>query len=207
MTKVNSTASHPEAEGGPGLSREGLPDGNGIWSSGGGRTNGDRALPDRHSDHGAVGSFEATLSGKITTVNSALARMLGHASRQDLVGSCISELLAEPATFDRVLGHGRQGQGLRGVEVPLRTKQGEEVVVLLLCTRLLKSNGTSGHRVVGTLVDVTERTRREFDVADSAIREQQNGVASHRIFDRHAPKYLAAAVRRGTLLWGNPSST
>jgi diguanylate cyclase (GGDEF)-like protein/PAS domain S-box-containing protein len=168
-----------------------------VWREG--RPNGDRARRKQHFRHVAAGAFEATLSGEITDANSTLAKLLGFASRQDLVGTSLAELLADPATLDRVLGHAREGQELTGEEVPLRTTRGEELVVLL-CTKLMGPAGETGRRVVGTLMDITERKRRESDLERLAFEDPLTGVANRRALDEHAGKYLALAERRGTLV-------
>lgn len=192
---------HARADAGRGLSREGRTSGDEASIPRDGRTNGDRARPNQHLDHVPAGAFEATLSGEITAADSALLELLGFASRQDLVGSSLADVLVDPTMLDRVLGHGREGQDLRGVEVPLRTKQGEEVVVLLLCTRLTESVGGPGRRVVGTLMDITERKRRESDRERPAFEDPATGVANRGTVDEHAAKYLDFTVQRGTLLW------
>lgn len=190
MSKLMSEIGPPtdvSADAGRGPSRQRRTNGDGAWWRG------------QHFRHVAAGAFEATLSGDITDANSALAKLLGFASRQDMVGSSLAELLADPAMLDRALGHAREGQALTGEEIPLRTKLGEEVVVLL-CTKLMGSAGEPGRRVVGTLMDITERKRRESDLERLAFEDPLTGVASRRALDEHATKYLAFAERRGTLL-------
>lgn len=145
----------------------------------------------------AAGAFEATLRGGITDANGTLADLLGFASPQELVGRSLAEMIADPATLDRVLGHAREGQELTGEEVPLRTKRGDEVVVLL-CTKLVGSGGEGGRRMVGALVDITERKRRESDLERLAFEDPLTGAANRRALDEHAEKYLALAGRRGT---------
>lgn len=179
--------SHARADAGHGLSREG-------------RTNGDGAWPNQHLDHVAAGAFEATLAGEITGANSALAKLLGFASSQDLVGSSLTERIADPAMLDRVLGHGREGEDPRGVEVTLRTKRGDEVVVLV-CTKLMGSTGGPGRRVVGTVIDITERKHRDSNLERLTFEDPLTGVPTRRDLDEHGPKHLAFTVRRGTLLW------
>lgn len=186
MLLREAPGSHTKADAGRGLSR-------------GRRTHGDGAWRDQHFRHVAAGAFEATLSGEITDTNSALAKLLGYASPRALLGSSLADLLGDPATLDRVLGHARESQELTGEEVALRTKQDDQVVVLL-CTKPMGSAGEPGRRVVGTLMDITERKRRESDLERLAFKDPLTGVANRRALDEHAAKYLALADRRGTLL-------
>ncbi|MFW6192516.1 MAG: diguanylate cyclase [Gemmatimonadota bacterium] len=171
--------------------------GRGPWADG--RRNGDGAPGRQDLRHVAAGAFEATLTGRITDANSALAKLLGHACRQALLGSSLLHLLADRATLDRVLGHAREGQELIGEEVPLRTEQGDEVVVLL-CTKLTGSAGGDDRRLVGTLMDITERKRREADFERLAFEDPLTGLANCRALDKHATKYLALAERRAALV-------
>lgn len=161
-----------------------------------GRRNGDGGPGGHHLRHVAAGAFEATLGGQITDANDALAELLGYGTLQDLLGSSLVDLLADRATVDRVLAHAREGQELTGEEVPLRTEQGDEVVVLL-STKLTTSSGGDGRRVVGTLMDITERRRREADLERLAFEDPLTGAANRRALEEHATKYLALAERRG----------
>ena len=173
-----------------------------------GKANGrpDLSLEGRQNGHGgadepfgriAAGAFEATLQGGITDANGTLAELLGHGSPRELIGHSLAELIADPATLDRVLGHARDGRELAGEEVPLRTKQGNEVVVLL-CTKLVGSEGEDDCRVVGALIDITERKRLESDLERLAFQDPLTGVANRRALVDHATRYLSLAERRGT---------
>lgn len=42
---------------------------------------------------------------------------------------------------------------------------------MLLCTKLMDSAGDQGPRVVGTLIDITERKRRESDLQRLAFED------------------------------------
>jgi diguanylate cyclase (GGDEF)-like protein/PAS domain S-box-containing protein len=186
MLRRKAPVSRGTSNGRPGLSPEDRQNGNGEGADGPfGRV--------------AAGAFEATLRGGITDANGTLAELLGYPSPQDLVGSSLAELIADPAVLDRVLGHAREGKELAGEEVPLRTKRGDEVVVLL-CTKLVGSGGEGGRRVAGALIDITERKHRESDLERLAFEDPLTGVANRRALDDHAAKYLALAERRGTLV-------
>lgn len=173
---------------------------NGMPAAGpNGRRNGSGEEADGPFGRVPAGAFEATLQGGITDANGALARLLGHSSPGDLVGTSLAELIGDPTTLDRVLGHARYGQELAGEEVPLRTRQGGEVVVLL-CTKLVGSDGEGGRRLAGVLIDITERKRRESDLQRLAFEDPLTGASNRRALGDHASRYLALAGRRGTLV-------
>lgn len=110
-----------------------------------GRYNGDG--PDGPLGGDTAWAFEATLRGEITDANSTLAELLGYTFPRELVGRSLGELFADPPALDRVLGHARASQELAGEGMALRTKRGDEVIVLL-CTMLVGSDGEGGRRLV-----------------------------------------------------------
>ena len=162
-----------------------------------GRRNGDGTPP--HLDHVAAGAFEATLDGEITDANSTLARLVCFESREQLVGRSLADLLVDPSVLLRVLAPLADGRALAAEEVRLRTEQGHEVVVLL-SAKLAVNAGEGDRRVVGTVIDITERKRRESDLERLAFEDPLTGLANRRALDEHARKYLALAERRGTLV-------
>lgn len=162
-----------------------------------GRSNGDG--PAGHLDHVAAGAFEASPNGEITDANSSLARLVGSGSREELLGRSLADLFADPSDLVRVLGPLREGRELAAEEVRLRTRQGNEVVALLSAKPVM-SDGQESRRVVGTLIDITERKRRESDLERLAFEDPLTGLANRRALDEHATKYLALAERRGTFV-------
>lgn len=76
--------------------------------------------------------------------------------------------------------------------------QGHEVVVLLHAK--LVNAGQKVRRVAGTLIDITERKRRESDLERLAFEDPLTGLANRRALDEHATKCLALAERRGSFV-------
>jgi diguanylate cyclase (GGDEF)-like protein/PAS domain S-box-containing protein len=145
----------------------------------------------------AARAFEATLRGGITDADGTLAELLGYSSRQELVGGSLSELFADPAALDRVLGHARAGRELAGEGMTLRTKRGDEVIVLLATKLVVRGGEDDRRRVVGTLIDVTERDPRESDLERLVFQDPLTGVSNRRALDEHAGTFRVLAERRG----------
>lgn len=147
----------------------------------------------------SAGAFEATLAGKITDANSALVKLLGYESPEDLLERSLADLVSEPATSDRLLERLRQGRTVVSEEMRLRTKNDAEVIVLL-CTNVVRYSGATGRRVVGMVMDITELKRQESDLARLAFEDPLTGVANRRAVEEHAARYLALAERHDHLL-------
>src|SRR5438309_1507599 len=77
-----------------------------------------------------VGIFRASLDGQLVEVNPALARMLGHASVADLLGSMIHQAFADPLDRDRLSAQLARGPVERA-SARWRRKDGAEVSVRL----------------------------------------------------------------------------
>lgn len=155
--------------------------------------------PPPYLDRVAAGAFEASPDGQITDANRRLARLLGSDSREELLGRSLVDLLVDPSALVPALGHLGEGQELATDEVRLRTQEGDEVVALL-SAKLVVEPGKGDRRVVGTLIDITERKRRESDLERLAFEDPLTGLANRRALDEHATKYLALADRRGTFM-------
>lgn len=149
----------------------------------------------RFFDHCPAGEFEATLSGELTDANSALASLLGYESEDPLLQRSLAELIPEEATRQQLLERLRRGHELDGEEVTLRGRDGFEVVGLI-ATSVVDMTGEQGQRVLGTVMDITERKRIESDLERLAFEDPLTGLANRRAVEEHATKYLALAERR-----------
>jgi diguanylate cyclase (GGDEF)-like protein/PAS domain S-box-containing protein len=148
---------------------------------------------------GPAGAFEATLSGRITDANGALATMLGYQSRTELLERSVTDLIVDSPIPGQVLERLWEEEKILSAEVRLRTSQGDEVVGLL-STSILEAEDDDEGLITGTVMDITGRKRIEADLERLAFEDPLTGLANRRAVEDHAEKYLALAERRGTRL-------
>jgi len=117
------------------------------------------------------GVYFTTPEGKLLDANPALVRMLGYASKEELLGVSVEELYWDPAERQSHLSKLDRATTSEGAgpaqEITLRRKDGQPVVCLDTSTSIRDSLG----RVVryqGTLLDVTHRREME-----KRLREEQ----------------------------------
>ena len=110
------------------------------------------------------GIYRTTLDGKILAANPALVRMLGYASEEELQGVDIArDLYAILEERDQLLGEAEQDGELRNVELTLRRKDSQQIIVLDNTRAVRDIDGTILY-YEGTLTDITGRKRAEHDL-------------------------------------------
>jgi PAS domain S-box-containing protein len=119
---------------------------------------------------GAVeGMFQTSLEGKILTANSALARMLGFDSPDDLISSVANVNQQgwgdslDRARFEQQM---EDQNAIVGFECRLRRKDGAIIWALVSCHRVFDSTGEPLF-VEGSIQDITEKKRIETRLRDS----------------------------------------
>jgi PAS domain S-box-containing protein len=110
-------------------------------------------------DRSPAGMFVASTEGTITDGNIALARIVGGAAREDVVGRRFPDFLVEPAEWDRLVAMLGIAGTLSDLEVRLRRPDGEVRWILANAARIDVENGA--WRVEGQVLDLTERRRIE----------------------------------------------
>ncbi len=107
-------------------------------------------------EHNLAGVFRTDLSGSVYDCNDACARILGFASRSELMACEARDLYFDPADRERFLEELRARGFLANHELCLRRKDGGTVWVLENVT--LTHPGADLPPVIeGTLIDITER--------------------------------------------------
>jgi PAS domain S-box-containing protein len=116
------------------------------------------------------GVYLATAEGRLSDANPALVRLLGYASKEEMIGLPLRELYSDPAECAADQAALAQEGLIRGRQLALRAKRGEEVAGLHSISAIRDSSGAIV-RFHGTVVDLTEhkemerRLRREREFA------------------------------------------
>src|ERR1700688_410709 len=106
------------------------------------------------------GAYFSTPEGRLLDANPALVRILGYATREELLALDASRLNVDPAE-PPVLGRALDdGGGVRTREITLRKKDGTAAIFLESSRAVWDASGKL-IRYQGTLVDVTERRKLE----------------------------------------------
>jgi PAS domain S-box-containing protein len=141
-------------------------------------------------ENAAEGIFQSTPEGRFSTVNPALARMLGYSSPEEVVTTIqdiARQVYAEPeqrTEYVRLL----QAQGeVRGFECEFIRKDGGRILVSV-CSRAIR-DATGKVYYEGTVVEITDRKRAELalrqakEAAEAATLAKSEFVAniSHEI--------------------------
>src|SRR5580700_9059735 len=109
------------------------------------------------------GAYFSTPEGRLLDANPALVKILGYATKEELLGLDASKLNVDPAAAP-VLGRAADDGGqVRAREITLRKKDGS-AAVFLESSRAVWDAAGKLIRYQGTLIDVTERRKLERQV-------------------------------------------
>lgn len=105
-----------------------------------------------------AGSFRATEDALALDCNPAFARILGCASRADVLGRRLTDFHVGPGQWDRLLVHLRRDGAPRALELPVRDQAGIERDVVVSARR---TDGTATSRIEAVVIDITDLRRQE----------------------------------------------
>jgi len=106
----------------------------------------------------AYGIYRTTVDGRILDANSALARMLGYDSVEDLMTKRMTDVYRQPSErADLIARHG--GQTQIAIDVEWNRKDGTPILIHLTARRVDLEDGSVGFE--GIVEDVTERRALE----------------------------------------------
>ena len=112
-------------------------------------------------DNAVFGIYRTTTDGRVEMVNRTLARMLGYASPDELLGADIAPLVyAEPAERERLIQRYRSGDRYEGVETLWKRKDGAPLPVRL-SGRVMKDADGRVTGFEGIVEDLRERLALE----------------------------------------------
>ena len=113
------------------------------------------------------GIYITTPDGNILDANPALVRMLGYASKEELLQRKVPEILLDPAERKALMEHAERQPLVQGREITLQRKDGTSIICLNTAAAVRDKEG----RVVryqGAVMDITDR--REIE---RRLRQQQ----------------------------------
>ncbi|NNF52550.1 MAG: PAS domain S-box protein [Gammaproteobacteria bacterium] len=134
------------------------------------------------------GVYRSTPEGQILAANPALVKMLGYASESELRKVNAHDLYADPEERQRITTIQQAEGQVRNAELTLLGKNGEHIVVLENA-RAVRNAEAQVVAFEGTLTDITERKRVEFE-RTKALEEFERIAAS-------SPQCFWSAVFRG----------
>src|SRR5262245_19700866 len=105
-----------------------------------------------------AGIFRITREGCVLECNDAMARMLGYASREDVVGRNVTTFYVDPRDQQRITAHVEAEGHVAGVELQWLRADGEPVTVLASVSAVREHAGIVFE---GFVADITDRKRAE----------------------------------------------
>ena len=146
-----------------------------------------------------AGLFRTTLDGRILDCNSAFARILGYASREDVLKVSALDLYAEPSDRESFLARLAHQRVLVNFELCLKRRDGSTVWVLAN-ESLLEPEGGGELVMEGSLIDITDRKRAEQQRWHQANHDALTDLPNRVLFnDRLSLAILHAQRRRQSL--------
>jgi len=147
-------------------------------------------------DRNPAGEYRANAAGGVLDCNDACARMLGFASRAELMAHGISELYGSDTEWQTMVAKLRDQGSLASFESPLRRVDGTLVWVLMNASMM--SDGKGHPIVAATLVDITDRKRAEEEVRYKAHHDVLTGLPNRALFRDRLTIALNYAHRAGS---------
>ena len=134
------------------------------------------------------GVYQSTPEGRLITVNPAFVKMFEYDSAEEMLGIDIGrDLFANPADREKMTQTFREDGEVRGAELRLLKKSGEEVVVVENA-RAVRGDDHTILYYEGTIVDITDRKRaenmliqqaRELEQANTRLLQSKAGLEDH----------------------------
>src|SRR5712692_2980608 len=130
--------------------------------------------------------------GKFLEVNEAMVKMLGYASKEELVGvNPASELIQDPAKRAQLLGRPDEQGSVDPIEMEWKRKDGTALTVRLSGQEVMGERGEfDAYEVISE--DVTKQRHLEDHLRQQAARDPLTGLANY----RHLAEVLDMEIKR-----------
>jgi diguanylate cyclase (GGDEF)-like protein/PAS domain S-box-containing protein len=140
----------------------------------------------------SYGICRCSLDGKFLEVNEAMVKMLGYASREELLGvSLASDLIQDPGKRAQLLGQPDQQGSVDPIEIEWKRKDGTTLKVRLSGQEVMGEQGEPGTYEIIT-ENVTKQRQVEDHLRQQAARDPLTGLANY----RHLAEVLDMEIRR-----------
>jgi diguanylate cyclase (GGDEF)-like protein/PAS domain S-box-containing protein len=128
----------------------------------------------------SYGICRCSLDGKFLEVNEAMVKMLGYASREELLGvSLASDLIQDPGKRAQLLGQPGQQGSVDPIEIEWKRKDGTTLMVRLSGQEVLRDQGELGTYEI-IIENVTKQREVEDYLRQQAARDPLTGLANYR---------------------------
>jgi diguanylate cyclase (GGDEF)-like protein/PAS domain S-box-containing protein len=140
----------------------------------------------------SYGICRCDLDGKFLEVNQAMVKMLGYASREELVGvNLAGDFIQDPVKRAQLLGHPDQQGSIEPIEIEWKRKDGTTLKVRLSGQEVLGEQGELDTYEVIT-EDVTKQRQLEDHLRQQAARDPLTGLTNY----RHLAEVLDMEIKR-----------
>ena len=140
----------------------------------------------------SYGICRCSLDGKFLEVNEAMVKMLGYASREELLAvNLASDLIQDPVKLAQLLGQSGQQGSVDPIEIEWKRRDGTTLKVRLSGQEVMGEQGAlDGYEVITE--DVTKQGKLEGHLRQQAARDPLTGLANY----RHLAEVLDMEIRR-----------
>ncbi|HQR66966.1 MAG TPA: EAL domain-containing protein [Thermoanaerobaculia bacterium] len=145
-----------------------------------------------------AGLYRSTLDGRILECNSALARILGYPSREEVLALNMHELHLDPEDREVTLASLLQQKFLVNYEIGLRRRDGTPVWVLV--NESLLEDEAGGPVLEGSLIDISDRKRAEEQSHHQAYHDALTDLPNRVLFHDRLSLAILHAHRRKQIL-------
>lgn len=157
-------------------------------------------------DNSSMGIYRATIDGRVTSANRALAQILGYSSMAAILNSNLGrDVYFDPTERDRRLAEGLLSGSVEGLEVLWKKKDGTPIWIHLNAVVSFDENGEPTY-IDGFIYDITERKQAERALRESEERYQRLVELSPDGIIVHTDGNISFINGSGVKLVGAPSA-
>ena len=138
-----------------------------------------------------AGVYRTAGDGKVLDGNEACARILGYATREDLLNGSAADFYFNDADRNRIIQLLREHRQISNFEQRMRRQDGSEIWVLENATLL------EGDILEGTILDITDRKRAQEQIEHQAFHDALTELPNRLLFRDRITMSLAHARRTG----------